>query len=107
MSDTMTDGFRGDNKALIECINALLALDAKGALMPCGIGGHARSLLEASAARLSSAEARPPITIERVLRAYQYATMHPHRYLRGTTNWCAAVAESLNGQVAELAGGSL
>lgn len=36
------------------------------------------------------------ITLEQVLKAYEYADSHPHKYLRGTTNWCAAVAHSLN-----------
>lgn len=38
------------------------------------------------------------ITLEQVLKAYEYANSHPHKYLRGTTNWCAAVAHSLNEQ---------
>lgn len=36
------------------------------------------------------------ITLEQVLKAYEYADSHPHEYFRGTTNWCAAVAHSLN-----------
>ncbi len=48
----MTYEFKGDNKALISSINALLALDAKGALAPHGIGEMARDLLETCAARL-------------------------------------------------------
>lgn len=36
------------------------------------------------------------ITLQQVLKAYQYADSHPHKYLRGTTNWCAAVAHELN-----------
>jgi hypothetical protein len=36
------------------------------------------------------------ITLNQVLKAYDYAESHPHKYLRGTTNWCAAVAHSLN-----------
>lgn len=44
--------FKGDNKALIRSITALLALDAKGALSPHGIGEMARDLLETCAARL-------------------------------------------------------
>ncbi|MDH0042414.1 hypothetical protein [Pseudomonas juntendi] len=48
----MTYEFKGENKALISSINALLALDAKGALVPHGIGEMARDLLEACAARL-------------------------------------------------------
>ena len=38
------------------------------------------------------------ITLEQVLKAYDYAESHPHKYLRGTTNWCAAVAWHLNQQ---------
>lgn len=38
------------------------------------------------------------ITLEQVLKAYEYANSHPHKYLRGTTNWCAAVAHILNDQ---------
>ncbi|MDH0335136.1 hypothetical protein [Metapseudomonas otitidis] len=38
------------------------------------------------------------ITLHQVLMAYDYAEGHPHKYLRGTTNWCAAVAHSLNEQ---------
>lgn len=38
------------------------------------------------------------ITLEQVLNAYDYANSHPHKYLRGTTNWCAAVAHALNVQ---------
>jgi len=38
------------------------------------------------------------ITLEQVLKAYDYANCHPHKYLRGTTNWCAAVAHSLNAE---------
>lgn len=37
------------------------------------------------------------VTMSQVMAAYQYAEDHPHRYLRGTTNWCAAVAYNLNG----------
>lgn len=36
------------------------------------------------------------VTLQRVLKAYEYAESHPHKYLRGTTNWCAALAHSLN-----------
>ncbi|WP_286919731.1 hypothetical protein [Pseudomonas sp. UBA6753] len=49
----MTYEFKGDNKALVTSITALLALDAKGALTPHGIGGMARQLLEASSVRLA------------------------------------------------------
>jgi len=36
------------------------------------------------------------ITLQQVLKAYDYANCHPNKYLRGTSNWCAAVAHSLN-----------
>lgn len=38
------------------------------------------------------------VTMADVMRAWEYAEDHPHKYLRGTTNWCAAVAHSLNKQ---------
>lgn len=41
------------------------------------------------------------ITLEQVLKAYDYANSHPHKYLRGTTNWCAAVAHALNAEQPE------
>lgn len=53
----MTDTFNGDNARLIESINALLELDAAGSLVPHGIGGHARQLLSAAAARLTASTA--------------------------------------------------
>lgn len=37
-----------------------------------------------------------PVTMASVMRAYEYACDHPHKYLRGTSNWCAAVAWKLN-----------
>ena len=49
----LTDTFRGDDSALIESIVALVSLDRAGVLVPHGIGGHARSLLESAAIRLS------------------------------------------------------
>lgn len=48
------DTFRGDTANLRRSIEALLALDAKGALVPHGIGGHARALLTAAYHRLPS-----------------------------------------------------
>ena len=49
----LTDTFRGDDSALIDSIVALVSLDRAGVLVPHGIGGHARSLLESAAIRLS------------------------------------------------------
>lgn len=43
-----------------------------------------------------SSAAPDAITMADVMRAWEYAEDHPHKYLRGTTNWCAAVAHSLN-----------
>ena len=50
----ITDEFRGDNDKLVECIGSLLRLDAKGALVPHGIGGFARDLLSAAAVRIAA-----------------------------------------------------
>jgi hypothetical protein len=52
---TYGDGFSGDTPHLIECINALLALDEAGALTPRRLPGHARTLLVAASARLAAA----------------------------------------------------
>ena len=47
-----TDEFDGGDRKLLDCIEALLRMDADGALVPHGIGGHARKLLSSAAARL-------------------------------------------------------
>ena len=49
---TFVDEFNGNDRKLLGSIDALLKLDADGALVPHGIGGHARTLLNAAAARL-------------------------------------------------------
>ncbi len=49
----MTDDFKGDNAQLVSCIESLISLDADGALVPHGLGGHARGLLAAAASRLA------------------------------------------------------
>ena len=51
----MKDTFCGDTAALIRNIDALLEMDAAGALVPHGVGGHARGLLEAASVRLAAA----------------------------------------------------
>lgn len=51
--------FQGDNNALVSNIVALLGLDKDGALVPHGIGGHARCLLAAAAVRLSATPSPP------------------------------------------------
>ena len=48
------DTFNGDDAQLVQCIEALLSLDAKNALVPHGLGGHARGLLSAAMHRLAS-----------------------------------------------------
>ena len=53
-SQTMKDTFRGDTAALIRNIDVLLEMDAAGALVPHGVGGHARCLLEAASVRLAA-----------------------------------------------------
>lgn len=52
----MPDDFNGDNAHLIRSAQALLDLDAAGALVPHGIGGHARSIIESFIARLPTTE---------------------------------------------------
>lgn len=49
------EGFRGDDAQLIASINALIELSDEGALVPHGLGGHARGLLSAAASRLARA----------------------------------------------------
>lgn len=53
------DDFRGDDANLVSCIKALISLSDEGALVPHGIGGHARALLSAAAVRLSLATPSP------------------------------------------------
>jgi len=50
--------FIGSDAHLLDCTKALLDLDAKGALVPHGIGGHARTLLTALATRLAECKRR-------------------------------------------------
>lgn len=50
---TLRDEFRGDNESLRRSIKALIELSDKGALIPHGIGGHARNLLSAAYHRLA------------------------------------------------------
>lgn len=54
MNEALKDTFKGTTQHLCSCIEALLALDAKGALVPHGVGGHARGLLAAAALRLAA-----------------------------------------------------
>jgi hypothetical protein len=60
----LADNFRGDNDQLCSCIEALLELDAANALVPHGVGGHARGLLASAAARLRAPQ---PVEAESVV----------------------------------------
>ncbi|MDN7549118.1 hypothetical protein [Burkholderia cenocepacia] len=53
-ADALTDTFRGNDAQLVSNIKALLELDAEGALVPHGVGGHARTMLSAAAVRLAA-----------------------------------------------------
>lgn len=66
------DIFHGDNKKLAESIEALLALDAKGCLVPHGIGGAARTLLSAGLQRLTASNERVDV-LERALGGMLFA----------------------------------
>ena len=50
-----TDEFRGGDEALLASARALLAMDAAGSLVPHGLGGHGRNLLNALGARFERA----------------------------------------------------
>lgn len=58
MVERFEDTFRGNDEHLLQSTEALLELDAKCALVPHGIGGHARSLLGALASRLENINKR-------------------------------------------------
>ena len=53
------DTFRGDTDNLRRSIKALIELDEAKALVPHGIGGHAKGLLSAAYVRLSTPPGRP------------------------------------------------
>ncbi len=61
----LTDDFRGNDANLVRSIEALIALNDEGALVPHGIGGLARVLLSAAAVRLTSPRAAVPAETER------------------------------------------
>lgn len=52
MNKPIKDDFRGDNEHLRESIKALIELDDDNALVPHGIGSHARILLASCYHRL-------------------------------------------------------
>lgn len=55
MSEHVVSDFKGKDELLIQSIDSLLAMDAKGILVPHGIGGHARTLLLAAKAAIEQA----------------------------------------------------
>lgn len=55
--DNIKDEFRGDSVSLRASILALIQLDDANALVPHGIGGHARSLLASAYHRLATSDA--------------------------------------------------
>jgi hypothetical protein len=90
----LNDAFKGDNAALIRSIKALLELDASGVLQPHGIGGHARTLLEAAAVRLTADAALAPQDGLRIARSYKSGDGwqdYDVRHVSGgtTTHFCA------------------
>lgn len=70
--------FKGDNAKLVDSIKSLLALDSKGALVPNGIGGMARQLLESAVERLG-VDAQPV--------AYISASVLAHLMAGGDAGW--------------------
>lgn len=75
----ITDTFRGDNDGLRSSIEALLHLDEKGALVPHGIGGHARDLLSAAYVRLASERTTGFIAGRDAAAGYVEARAEQHR----------------------------
>ena len=60
MTDFAVSDFKGKDDLLIQSIDALLEMDAKGILVPHGIGGHARTLLKAAKAAIEQAARTVP-----------------------------------------------
>lgn len=71
-ADAFSDTFDGDDAHLLRCAAALLSLDASGSLVPHGIGGHARGIINALGARLAMHKASPQSTeaVERARGAF-------------------------------------
>ena len=57
MMKPINDQFRGDNAHLRRSIKALIELNDDGALVPHGVGGHARALLAAAYHRIPEPDA--------------------------------------------------
>ena len=85
------DDFNGTTPHLIQCIESLVRLDAKGVLVPHGIGRDASKLLTAAANRLRQQAPAVPAEWREVMAELAadlqaaYDAEHPHRdqYRRG------------------------
>ncbi|KVC45176.1 hypothetical protein [Burkholderia diffusa] len=81
-ADALTDTFRGDDACLVRNIKALLELDAEGALVPHGVGGHARALLSAAAIRLAASPGEQPTATPADLEGLRRAILAPRAIAR-------------------------
>lgn len=81
-------GHYGNWKSLVTARDQQLAAQAKE-----------NAELRARVAGLEKERAVIVPSMNMVMEAYEYANDHPHKYLRGTTNWCEAVAWSLRNQI--------
>ena len=72
MSEHVVSDFKGKDGLLIQSIDSLLEMDAKGILVPHGIGGHARTLLRAAKAAIEQAARTVPVVGEPVAWACPY-----------------------------------
>lgn len=62
--DGLSDTFKGDDLQLLSSARSLLDLDKSGALVPHGIGGHARGIIEAFIVRMAYAPQAAPVHVE-------------------------------------------
>lgn len=67
MSEQVVSDFKGKDDLLIQSIDSLLEMDAKGILVPHGIGGHARTLLRAAKASIEQACAARTVPDEKMV----------------------------------------
>ena len=89
---TLEDSFRGSDDKLISCIESLIYMNDAGALVPHGIGGHARTLLSAAAVRLNAHLAQPAQAVDvGAIMEVAYAIRHH----RGDKAFYSALADKL------------
>lgn len=87
------DIFHGDNKKLASSIEALLSLDAKGCLVPHGIGGAARTLLSACLQRLTAADERVDAAIALLECALDTGELTREKHLELEADICQLVTD--------------